>query len=37
MPISNDISLDKGSRKIVVKKTQDTTPVMEQNYIFRNV
>ncbi|BAQ88335.1 hypothetical protein [uncultured Mediterranean phage uvMED] len=36
MPINNDITLDKGARKIVVKKTQDTTPVMEQNKIFRN-
>ena len=36
MPIEDKITLDRAERKIVVEKVQDTTPVMEQNKIFRN-
>ena len=36
MPIEDKITLDRAERKIVIEKVQDTTPVMEQNKLFRN-
>jgi hypothetical protein len=36
MSIDNDITIDRNEHKLVIKKTQDTTPVLEQNKLFRN-
>mgnify|MGYP001196693018 CR=1 FL=1 len=36
MPLDNDITLDRAERKLVIKNTQDTTPILEQNKLFRN-
>ncbi len=33
---NQDIHIDRGTRKLVVKSSQDTTPILEQNKIFRN-
>ena len=33
---SQDVHIDRGTRKLVVKSSQDTTPILEQNKIFRN-
>ena len=33
---NQDVHIDRGTRKLVVKSSQDTTPILEQNKIFRN-
>lgn len=30
------VHIDRGTRKLVVKSSQDTTPILEQNKMFRN-
>ena len=33
---NQQIHIDRGTRKLVVRSSQDTTPILEQNKIFRN-
>jgi len=33
---NQDVHIDRGTRKLVVKSSQDTTPILELNKIFRN-
>ena len=33
---NQDVHIDRGTRKLDVKSSQDTTPILEQNKIFRN-
>ncbi len=33
---NKDVHIDRGTRKLVVKSSQDTTPILEQNKMFRN-
>jgi|TARA_X000001316_G_C921721_1_gene36274 hypothetical protein len=33
---NQDVHIDRGTRKLVVKSSQDTTPILEQNKMFRN-
>ena len=33
---NQQIHIDRGSRKLVVRSRQDTTPILEQNKTFRN-
>ena len=33
---NQDVHIDRGTRKLVVKSSRDTTPILEQNKIFRN-
>ena len=33
---NQDVHIDRGTRKLVVKSSQDTTPILEQNKIFCN-
>jgi len=33
---NQQIHIDRGTRRLVVRSSQDTTPILEQNKIFRN-
>ena len=33
---NQDIHIDRGSRKLVVRSSQDATPILAQNKLFRN-
>ena len=33
---NQDVHIDRGTRILVVKSSQDTTPILEQNKMFRN-
>ena len=33
---NQQIHIDRGTRKLVVRSRQDATPILEQNKIFRN-
>jgi len=33
---NQDVHIDRGTRKLVVKSSQDTTPILKQNKMFRN-